>query len=231
MISWQQFWDKQAKHQDEFRQVARTLNNKTITIEQLDEHVQLMVDCLGLNGKQLLLDVCCGNGTFTRLLAKHAKKTMGLDFSKQLIENAKAIPSDIHFEQADAMKLFEWPHYESYFKRVDSITICFSFQYFDTVEKGFMVISQLVPLLKHGGHILLTDVPERSNFFSYYNSIPKLISLIKQMAFGANLMGKFWSEDELAFICQENGLSGKKINQPKHFPYANYRMDYLITKQ
>ncbi|TAE81597.1 MAG: methyltransferase domain-containing protein [Bacteroidetes bacterium] len=230
MFDWQQFWDKQAKHKEELRQVARTLNNQLITEQQLAEHVQFMVDCLGLNGKQLLLDVCCGNGTFTRLLAAHAKKTIGLDFSEKLIEHARLKSSDLLFEQANAMKLFEWPHYESYFKRVDAVTICFSFQYFDTVEKGFMVISQLIPLLKHGGHILLTDVPDRSKFFNYYNTIPHVISLIKQMATGHNLMGKFWAEDELDFICNENGLSGRKISQPPHFPYAHYRMDYLITK-
>lgn len=230
MFNWQQFWDKQAKHKDELRQVARTLNNKSITQEQLTEHVQFMADCLGLNGKQLLLDICCGNGTFTRLIAKHTKKTIGLDFSEQLIENARLASEEIVFEQADAMKLFDWGHYETYIKRFDVITLCFSFQYFDTVEKGFTVISQLVPLLKNGGYILLTDVPERSGFFNYYNSIPKLLSLIKQMAFGTNLMGKFWAEDELAFISNENGLNGKKINQPKHFPYANYRIDYLMVK-
>ena len=230
MIDWQQFWENQAKHQDELRQVARTLNNQTLSESQLKEHVALMVDCLGLTGKQVLLDVCCGNGMVTRLLAEHTKKTIGLDFSSKLIEHAKLQANHIVYEQADVTKLFDWPHYEAYFKRLDAVTMCFSFQYFNTVEKGFTVISQLVPLLKHGGHILLTDVPERSQFFSYYNSIPKVLSLIKQMATGANLMGKFWAEDELAFICNENGLMGKKIKQPQHFPYAGYRMDYLITK-
>jgi ubiquinone/menaquinone biosynthesis C-methylase UbiE len=229
-MDWQQFWNKQASYRDEMKQVARTTNTQMLTKQQLDEHVQFIVETLHLRGKEMLLDVCCGNGVFTKLLAKQVKKTIGVDYAEKLIDNANVLEEGVCFEKANAMYLYNWPNYESYIKRFDVITICFSFQYFDTVEKGFMVIKQLVPLLKHGGKILLTDVPERAHFFKYYNNLGKIISLIKQMAIGVNYMGKFWAEEELEFICSENGLSGRKIKQPERFPFAHYRMDYLISK-
>jgi hypothetical protein len=45
-----------------------------------------------------------------------------------------------------------------------------------------------------------------------------------------NDMGKFWSIEELDFIAKKCHLNGLKVIQPEVFPYAHYRMDYLLQK-
>lgn len=229
-MQWKHFWEKIADHPNLFNQVGRAVASNVLNEEHLHIVAKHVADLLNLNGKQLLLDVCCGNGLFTAHLKPKVKKIVAVDFSEPLIAIAKEHFTDINFEYADALNLPKWEQYQTYFKRFDAITICFSFQYFDTFEKGFSVISYLEPLLKSGGYLLITDVPDRSKFFNYYNSPKRLTAFAKQFFTRKNLMGKFWSKREMAFICAENKLSLQQISQPAHFPYANYRCDYLIYK-
>lgn len=229
-MHWKQFWEKLAEQPSLYKQVARSVGPNLLDEEHLYLQAKHVKELLKLNGKQLLLDVCCGNGLFTSQLKSSVKKIVAIDFSEPLIAIAKEHYPDITFEYADALNLPKWEHYQAYFKRFDTITICFSFQYFDSFEKGFSVISYLEPLLKNGGYILITDVPDLSKFFSYYNTAQRLISLVKQFFTQKNVMGKFWSKREMAFICAEHKLLLQQISQPVHFPYANYRCDYLIFK-
>lgn len=186
---------------------------------------------LRLTRESVLLDVCCGNGAFTTMLASHCKEVTGVDLSPKLIGHANAQKKDNEqFFVADALRLNEWPLYTQYAGRFDAVTLCFSFQYFETVEKGLSVIEQMLPLLKSGGQILLTDVPDRARFFRHYHSLSRIAGLVIQMAKGNNVMGKFWSEEELAFICKQLNVRGEKLVQAKQYPYAHYRMDYLVTK-
>lgn len=230
-MDWKSFWNKQAESDNALQQVGRTGHHAEKMNRLMEEQAAYIAEKSSLNSQSVLLDVCCGNGVFTKLLAPFCKETVGLDLSAQLIQHATSQrKSNQYFFVADLLQLKEWDLYENYLNTFDVVTLCFSFQYFETVEQGFIVIENLLPLVKNGGTILLTDIPDRAHFFKHYNKISKIAGLIVQMAKGKNVMGKFWSEEELAYICKRLDVQGEKLIQPKQFPYAHYRMDYLITK-
>ena len=60
-----------------------------------------------------VLELACGTGTWTRLLAQHASEIVALDASEEMLEIARAKVSDgrVRFVQAD---LFSWTPDESY---------------------------------------------------------------------------------------------------------------------
>ncbi|MES2779057.1 MAG: hypothetical protein V4651_04075, partial [Bacteroidota bacterium] len=72
--------------------------------------------------------------------------------------------------------------------------------------------------------------PDSEKWFVYYNTPVKILRLLKQLVFQQNNMGKFWSKEELDFIVQKYNAFGEMVVQPDSFPYAHYRMDYLIRK-
>jgi ubiquinone/menaquinone biosynthesis C-methylase UbiE len=231
LMDWKQFWDNKAAQLQPLEQVGRN----GITVERMNvlmqEQAQRAAELLQVHPQAHVLDVCCGNGIFSRYVLPHVGKLVGVDLSSELIHKAQALHThQAVFEVADVLHLKQWSAYTNYLQQFDAIMLCFSFQYFDTYEKGKQVIEHLLPLLKPSGKILLTDIPDRARFFQHYNTLPKLAGLIVQMAKGKNVMGKFWAEDEMKLICKQLEVQGEFLHQPKHYAYAHYRFDYLITK-
>ncbi|MCU0442270.1 MAG: class I SAM-dependent methyltransferase [Bacteroidia bacterium] len=223
-MDWKQFWENHGASTKALDQVGRVGGTMPQTESFLKEYAGYIANTLQLTTDDVLLDVCCGNGILTSYLANYCKYTIGVDFSETHIDyaNQKYANSSLKFVCADALQLDSLPLPFT----ITKATLCFSFQYFETVQNGLQVVNGIKQ--QRAQQLLLTDIPDRSRFFTYYHSIPKILRLVKQMVLQKNNMGKFWGEDELAWITKQLGGKGKKIAQPPHFPYATYRMDYLI---
>jgi ubiquinone/menaquinone biosynthesis C-methylase UbiE len=230
-MNWLNFWDKQAEQASTLEQVGRNGVTAERMYSLMQQQAAFMAQTMHLQPHHHLLDVCCGNGVFTQQLLPYCASVLAVDLSPKLIETAiNQNKTAVVFDVADALHLKTWPQYHQHQNYFDAITLCFSFQYFETVKQGGQVIENLLGLLKPGGQLLLTDVPDRAKFFAHYNTLSKIAGLVVQMAKGKNVMGKFWDENELQLICENLHVVGQKINQPNTFAYAHYRMDYLITK-
>jgi cyclopropane fatty-acyl-phospholipid synthase-like methyltransferase len=233
-MNWKEYWQQQGRVEDPFLQVGRKGGQNQQEETRLEEFAAYIAQQLQLTASDVLLDVCCGNGMLTRHLARHCKAVVGVDFSQNLVDhaNANVDSPNIQFLCGDALRLSELklPDTAAFQGGFTKSTLCFSFQYFETIEQGKGVIEQVFKCLSPQGKLFLGDVPDRDKWFVYYNSIRKMLSLIKQMLQERNDMGKFWNVGELNFIARSFHLKGEKLVQPTHFPYAHYRMDYLFSK-
>jgi ubiquinone/menaquinone biosynthesis C-methylase UbiE len=230
-MNWKSFWQQQGRQENPLLQVGRKGGLLKQEEEWLVEYAAYIANQLNLTKEDIVLDVCCGNGLLTQYLAKHCKAILGIDFSESHIQFAQkhyASPT-VQFVCGDALKLEDTTFDGELFKQgFTKSTLCFSFQYFESVQQGLQVVTGVFKHTK--GALFLGDIPDRDRFFVYYNSFAKLGRLIKQMLFQQNDMGKFWSETELNFIAQAVHKKGEKLLQPRHFPYAHYRMDYVFSE-
>jgi ubiquinone/menaquinone biosynthesis C-methylase UbiE len=230
-MNWKQFWQQQGQASEPMLQVGRKGGMTLQHQEWLADYAAYIANVLNLTKDDVLLDVCCGNGLLTHHLAKHCKAVLGIDFSQTHIDfaNQNYASPIVHFKCMDALQLETTIFDETMFKAgFTKVTLCFSFQYFESVSLGLQLVQGV---LKHTtGPLFLGDVPDRERFFVYYNSFPKIGRLIKQMLLQQNDMGKFWSYHELAFVAKQLNRKCQKIQQPKDFPYAHYRMDYLFIE-
>jgi ubiquinone/menaquinone biosynthesis C-methylase UbiE len=221
MSYWKTYWNTSAKNKSLLQQVQRNTEDSNATLLLIEEHIKTL---LQLKYSDCLLDVCCGNGIVTKSLSKHCKSTEGIDFSPQLIKNAKLSNSSstIKYSVGDATRLAE--HTE---KKFDKIVLYFSFQYF-SYDDGLKVVSEMKKLLKPNGIILLGDIPDRKFFWNYYNTFPKRFFYFKQWIFKQPKMGKFWSEKEMNKIAEATNLKGVFLKQNKNLPHWQYRFDFLL---
>ena len=229
-MNWQQFWQQQSKQTQPLEQVGRKGGKVVQQEDFLKVYASYIAQKINLTSEDVLLDVCCGNGLLTHYFAPYCKQVVGVDFSEQHIQYAQSTYSggNLSFYCGNALELHELKELETY--TFTKSTLCFSFQYFESVELGLRVIEQLVQLLNSEGFIYLADIPDREKWFMYYDTPTKMLRLFKQMLLQQNDMGKFWSEEELNFIATKCNMKGFKMTQPNTFPYAHYRMDYLIHK-
>ncbi len=222
-MDWEKFWNERGDASQPMQQVARTGGDDKI----LDEIAVRIIEALDIKGTDDVLDVCCGNGLLTSRIGERCKTITGVDFSEVLIEKAKENFPKYEFICADALNLDS----TIFNKQYDKIYLYFSFQYFETYDKGKHVIENLLKLLKPNGLLLLGDIPDRAKFFVYYNSPQRLWQLFKQLLQNKNDMGKFWSEDEMRLISEQLKTKSVWLKQPNTLPYAHYRFDFLIEKK
>lgn len=114
-----------------------------------------------------IVELGCGSGTSSLLFALLGAKVIGIDLDKTLIEicykrkcfyeNCFKKNIDICFYDADVFNFS--------FKSYAPIDIFFSFFAFNLMQPSVILLRRIVPLLKHGGKIIIVD----GNIKNIYN--------------------------------------------------------------
>lgn len=106
-------------------------------------------EMLGNLNNKVVLDAGCGNGYWTRKLAKHAKKVIGIDSSKKLITIAKTKinPKNIDFRIMDLTKKLDFAD-----NTFDTILSSMVLNYVSTLK---MVALEFRRILKPTGNLII----------------------------------------------------------------------------
>lgn len=229
-MDWKDFWNRQAAQTTgaPLLQVGRTKDETPLGEELMGEILEDVGGLLDLQKSHKLLDLCCGNGYLTYRLAQRCGETVGIDLSETLIATARQYYSlpNLTYHCADVLQLPELGLEANF----DKILLYFSFQYFDSLEKGETALRNMAALLAPGGIMLLGDVPQAEKKWDYYATWRQRYRYLRSWLLGTNPMGKFWGEDELQLIARKAGLSVEKRDQPANLPYSHYRCDYLLRR-
>ncbi len=219
-MQWQQFWDKQAEAADVQQQVGRiTRDGRAVAAEVIAEHIGQL---LNLQATDHLLDVCCGNGALTNLLASQVAFCSGVDLSPKQIALARKNYPDIDWHIASAR------HLQLLSSSYDKINLYFSFQYFTSDAEALAVLRAVKAVLKPGGRVLLGDVPDAQRWWVYYESWSARLRWLWHRFLGRDDMGRFWRQADLARLAQKAGFRIVFLAEPPHLPFAWYRYDVLL---
>ncbi|KAB1644945.1 bifunctional demethylmenaquinone methyltransferase/2-methoxy-6-polyprenyl-1,4-benzoquinol methylase UbiE [Gulosibacter chungangensis] len=128
---------------------------------------------------QKVLDVACGTGTVSRILADHGSTVTGLDFSQGMINQAIERHGDhpnITFQQGDATEL---PFEDDTF---DVTTVSFGIR---NVQEPRKALAEMFRVTKPGGRILVCEFSHPTNglvnwgYDTYMNvAMPSIVKLV-----------------------------------------------------
>ncbi|SJM56022.1 class I SAM-dependent methyltransferase [Gulosibacter sp. 10] len=128
---------------------------------------------------QRVLDVACGTGTVSRILADHGAEVTGLDFSKGMIEEGIRRHGDhpnIAFQQGDATDL---PFEDGSF---DVTTVSFGIRNVQRPEKA---LAEMLRVTRPGGRIVVCEFSRPTNavigwgYDTYMNvAMPGIVKLV-----------------------------------------------------
>lgn len=125
-----------------------------------------------------ILDVCCGTGDITLALAKSGAEVTGVDFSGEMLKEARkraADANELRFIEADALQL----PFES--EQFDLVTIAYGLRNLTHFDAG---IEELVRVLKPGGRLFVLDFGKPNNtlwrrlYFAYLRWIVPLFGKV-----------------------------------------------------
>lgn len=117
--------------------------------------VAFLANALNLSPSSKILDVPCGTGRHSRLLAKRGHAVTGVDISIDCLHLAKrhCKGTDVVLRRGD-MKNLKWAHGK--FNAV--INMFSSFGYFKTDQENEAVMRELVRCLKPGGKLVIQTI-------------------------------------------------------------------------
>ncbi|MEP7197782.1 MAG: class I SAM-dependent methyltransferase [Saprospiraceae bacterium] len=222
-MNWKEFWNNKAVEQNPSAQVARIKSGEPISRELLQMIADKIILQLELKSTDEVLDVCCGNGMLSSLLANHCKSIDGIDLSSNQIQQAKKnnTQSNVSYYEGNAIDF-------NLNKKYDKILLYFSFQYFDQKGEGEKAIQNLLQHSKSNCIILIGDIPDSNRKIYYFPNFIELLKYSLKRILNKSDMGKFWSKKEMEGICNSLNVQGHFMKQESWQPYSHYRFDYFI---
>jgi cyclopropane fatty-acyl-phospholipid synthase-like methyltransferase len=115
---------------------------------------------LKLQKPKNLLDIGCGNGQRTINFSKFSKKTLGIDYSSQMIFEAKKLVKNKKMYEKTSFEVFDvnkFPDKESF----DQIISCRCIINQTSTNNQVKLFKKLHKILKPGGSIILTEISKQ----------------------------------------------------------------------
>jgi len=207
-----------------FRQVERTIGGKPEPEDQIDLVVAAITQRLSLNGEDILLDLCCGNGLITGRLAPACRGVVGADYSLELIEVARgrsAQANTIYLHRAaNELQPGDFP-------MGPPTKVCMNagLQYFTEA-----MTERLLGALRDLGNELtlyITDVPDAGKLGAFYNTAERKAEFERRRSAGTEAVGTWWDRDHITRLFETGGYAVTIVDPGPTRLTAHYRFDIL----
>lgn len=205
--------------------VGHTLGGQPLPPEVLEQLGAQMWQLLDLGPEDHLLDLCCGNGIFSRMAAARGGSVTGLDFSDELIRVAKAAtaPQSLHFLTGDVWQLDQLTELQD--KRYPKVLMNAALQHFEP-RRFARLLDQILAVTTEAPVILFALVPERGKERAFFDTPQKRLRHRWARLTGRDRFGYWWGLEDVRGPAAARGLIAEAIPVAlsRPHPYAAYRM-------
>jgi len=207
-------------------QVGHTENGQPITDDQFNAMVDRISNELDLQPDDVLLDLCCGNGAFTRILAGHVRTAVGIDFSPALIAVAQksSQASNLTYLSGDAKNP---PRETKVGDRFNKVLMNAALQHFSFSDFRSL-LRDLVAQSTPDRMILLAFVPNSERRDEFEATLKPGMALRLRRLFGRDLIGHWYSRETVTRLCAEMGLQAEFLPVDSSIDGSRYRINILI---
>ena len=207
-------------------QVGHTEGGQPITQSQFNAMAERIRAELDLQPHDRLLDLCCGNGVFTRVLAEHVQTAVGVDFSPALIAVAQqeSQAGNLTYLVGDAKKPpSRTPTHEPFNKVLMNAALQhFSFPDFQDLLETLIAQSATERML------LFAFVPNAERRTDFEATLKPGIALRLRRLIGRDLIGHWYDADSVERLCATLGLQVEFPPVDPSIDGSRYRFNILI---
>jgi cyclopropane fatty-acyl-phospholipid synthase-like methyltransferase len=232
IVEWRRYWTEYPKQflDTEFaKQIKYTIGGKPVPDSAIEDSASAIQLKLHLDLNDNLLDLCCGNGLITKILAEKCNHVIGIDFSATLIDIANTFHSgdNVEYLPINAGEIERFPEITKH--RFTKILMNAGLQYFRASELPHL-IATIGSVLAESGVILLTAIPDRSRKSFFYNTARRKIRHLREIILRQDQMGTWWSRNEIDSTCAKHGFDCQFMDSAGQVG-APYRFDVRITRR
>ncbi len=230
MRNWDEMFAKNLRHAaktDYLKQVGHTVGGKSVSQVQFDSMVAQIIDLMQLSTDDNLLDICCGNGIFTKQLASKVKHVTGIDFCQPLVDIAIRDhgADNIDYHCMDARQLEQLEQVAK--KKFNKIVMYAALQHFKPQDLSLM-LNKLSGFIDPKPLLFIGFVPDRKRKWFFYNTPKRKIEHIVRNTFDRDNFGHWWDSKTLDRICAPFNLKCSFSDLPQGLHATSYRFNILI---
>ena len=229
----QKFYDTRAisvQEKDFLAQVCHTINGKPIAAETVALMAEELRAALELEPDDQVLDLGCGNGLFSKLLAENVTSVTGVDFSAELIRIASTHNSlgNVRFFHGDITGL---GHIEAIRdRRYSKIVMNTGLQHFR--PRTFSdILEQILPVASDAPVLVFSYVPENGKQSRFFNTVSKRLKRLYLRLTRRDIFGFWWDRQSLARTASRFGFDCAFPPIDGRIPYAAYRFTAKLSKK
>lgn len=162
------------------------------------------------NSQTLLLDIGCGPGAFSKILARHGFKVRAVDFSPEVIRAAKKKSKNLDIDYQVA-NIYDLPFKDNYFDKIICLGVL------QTTEDPQKALSEAKRVLKKNG-LLAIHTLNSFSLFSIFGS--------RQIK---GISPKRYNPFSFKFLLKKNNFFKIKVKGIYFFPrYLNFLTDFIL---
>ena len=235
MTDWKGFWSSYRKkevtsEEDLYVEVGRTVNGEPVSEVAFQLSIDLIVRGLDLSKRDLLLELCCGNGLVTRRLAPVVDQIRAVDFSEHLIANARkfSAAANVSYFCGDAVAhLEDLALSKAYVPTKILLGDCLC--YFD--EEALRGMLRAVRRLTADHFVFMASgIPCEELKWNFYNTPERVRRFEENQLLADDTndgIGRWWRREELEEIGRELGVSMVISEQPSVL--SSFRIDAMFA--
>jgi SAM-dependent methyltransferase len=225
-----QLYDEHAKRcapTDLLGQVRRTVGGEPVDERQIDFIVASVLRNLEIEERDVLLDLCCGNGLITNQIFKACSGGVGVDLGSYLIGIAKA-----NFERLPerAYVVDDVEHFAATAVAPGRFTkaLCYgSFMYISD-SAAVKVLRDLHDRFENVTRVLLGNLPDKARLRDYFADDTYVEGIENDHE---ATTGRWRAESEICNLAWASGWDAAISRMPKGFFAAHYRFDVILTRK
>lgn len=206
-------------------QVGHTRAGKPISEHELELMSAQINNLLSICAGDHVLDLCCGNGVFSRRMAGMDAYVLGVDFSSELIDVALSHPGEekVIYLCGDIRRIDQLRLEGTTF---DKVLWYASLQHFSPGDLR-KVISSLKKITHRRWTLLIGFVPDRSRRSEFIGALPGRIERWLRVITRRDYFGRWWQIDEIVRIVENAGGRCRLEPLPSTVPASSYRINVL----
>jgi len=232
-MDWKSYWNQfpnQFAKEEFLKQVGKTVQGQPISEAQVSMLISDFVQKLELEPNDFVLDLCCGNGLITSIIANKCDVILGVDFSAPLIEIAQEYHQCVNTSYFNLSVLDITTENLHISKLFTKIYMYEALQYFRE-DQFQQMIERLLAISSEKPTMLFTSVPDESKLWDFYNTPERRRDYEMRKSNGTEAIGTWWKKSSIQQVCSQFGLQCKFLPQPDFLHTAHYRFDVRIIKQ
>lgn len=220
-------YPKTCEPDDFWGQVKRTVNGTPVSQEQIDMIVEAVKKGLELESRDVLLDICCGNGALSTLLFSACKGGLGVDFSEYLISVANknfAKPPRETFLLQDAIEFCARPEAPEQYTKA----LCYgSFAYIEDARAQEMLalLKSNFPRLRR---IFIGNCPDKALLGEFFRDREYTPGIEDDPD---SLIGIWRTEAEFVALAARCGWRATISRMPEAYYASHYRYDVVLEDE
>lgn len=205
------------------KQVEATVHGREVDQLQLNMIIDAISNNLALSNTDHVADLCCGNGFITQSIAQRCKQMYAVDFSENLIINARKrhAAGNIEYSVSDVAALPD-----TFFARPNMGYMCYAVQHL--TEQAVGVLLRQIALHRQWTSFFVSGIPDIEKLAAFYDNDEKMAFYEKKEAAGEPHLGKWWSYAELESLANNAGLEIRFVPQPTALFTSHYRFDCIF---